>query len=581
MENMNRRKFLGYLGTGAAALAAASAGLGTLAPTAEAANTADHLFGNDHVKLTPQDKPHAFFKPLQPSTEDQLLLPEGFSYDLVAAYGDVINQKGDTFGFNCDFTLFFPIEGSSERGLLWVNHEYVNDKHLIDEAMPSFMAKDLLTKQLYHQGGAIIEVYRDKNGTWKMDTSSKYARRHTGLTPFEVVGPARGTAIMKNEGGSKVQGTWANCSGGMTLWNTVLSCEENFESQASKAKLPSEHYGWVIEVDPFDAEDKNFAPRKHTALGRFNHENTAMGLANDGRIVVYMGDDKGDACVYKYISKGKYNPSAGLKNSQLLEDGQLYVANFDKGEWIKLDIEAVKKKLYPASGSYSVPSVLKMRDETLAKLQAKFPADATYAHILVNTHEAAIILGGTPTDRPEDIEISPFDNTLFIAHTNNATHGNVHGHITRIFEDGNDLTSMTFNFEIFAAGGRQSGFSAPDNLSFDSKGNLWTVTDMSESKIGTGTFKPFGNNGLFVIPTFGSNTGEAFMFASGPVGSELTGPWFTPNEETLFLAVQHPQEMWPHRAGDSIPRPSVVAIKGFKGIKTSNGNNGNNGNGKK
>jgi uncharacterized protein len=212
-----------------------------------------------------------------------------------------------------------------------------------------------------------------------------------------------------------------------------------------------------------------------------------------------------------------------------------------------------------------------MRDETLAKLQAKFPADATYAHILVNTHEAAIILGGTPTDRPEDIEISPFDNTLFIAHTNNATHGNVHGHITRIFEDGNDLTSMTFNFEIFAAGGRQSGFSAPDNLSFDSKGNLWTVTDMSESKIGTGTFKPFGNNGLFVIPTFGSSAGEAFMFASGPVGSELTGPWFTPNEETLFLAVQHPQAMWPHRAGDSIPRPSVVAIKGFKGIKTSNG----------
>ena len=52
MENINRRKFLGYLGTGAAALAAASAGLGSLASTAEAANTSDHMFGFDKVKKT-------------------------------------------------------------------------------------------------------------------------------------------------------------------------------------------------------------------------------------------------------------------------------------------------------------------------------------------------------------------------------------------------------------------------------------------------------------------------------------------------------------------------------------------------
>ena len=31
------------------------------------------------------------------------------------------------------------------------------------------------------------------------------------------------------------------------------------------------------------------------------------------------------------------------------------------------------------------------------------------------------------------------------------------------------LGSLTFDFEIFAAGGKQSGFSAPDNLTFDSK----------------------------------------------------------------------------------------------------------------
>jgi secreted PhoX family phosphatase len=54
----------------------------------------------------------------------------------------------------------------------------------------------------------------------------------------------------------------------------------------------------------------------------------------------------------------------------------------------------------------------------------------------------------------------------------------------------------------------------------------------------------------------------------------MTGPWFTPDESALFIAVQHPGEetkdlnkltsTWPHRKGDTIPRPAVVAITGFK-----------------
>ncbi len=54
----------------------------------------------------------------------------------------------------------------------------------------------------------------------------------------------------------------------------------------------------------------------------------------------------------------------------------------------------------------------------------------------------------------------------------------------------------------------------------------------------------------------------------------MTGPFFTPNEQTLFLSIQHPGElttdlakptsMWPHRSGDTIPRCGVVAISGFK-----------------
>ncbi|MDQ0215272.1 secreted PhoX family phosphatase [Oikeobacillus pervagus] len=546
MAELNRRKFLTYVGTGITAMAVASSGLGALAPRAEAngKQAASHLFGFKR-KVSGLN-----FTPIKPTDKDDLVLPNGFRYDVIASYGDVINKKGDTFGYNNDFTLYFPINNSSDRGLLWVNHEYTSDLWVTGKkGINGKYTKDQIQKLLYNQGGSIIEVYRDENGQWKMDKNSKYARRITGLTPMKLTGPAKGSQAVGNA--NTVQGTFANCSGGMTLWNTVLSAEENYESTCEDASLNETHYGWIVEIDPFN---EKFEPRKHTALGRFHHENSAMGLANDGRVVVYMGDDKTDACVYKFISKNKYVPSRKQANSDLLAEGTLYAANMKKGQWVALTIEAVREKA-------------KGKPELLGKFK-------TQADVLVNAHEAAILLGATPTDRPEDVEISPFDKTVFIAHTNNSNHGNIHGHITRFVEANDDLGSLTFDFEIFAAGGRQSGFSAPDNLTFDSEGNLWTVTDISSSSLNKGVHSTFKNNGVFVIPSMGKNQGEAFQFASAPVEAELTGPSFTKDETTLFLSVQHPGEgtvdknkptsMWPHRKGDNQPRPSVVAITGFK-----------------
>ncbi|MFB4164304.1 PhoX family phosphatase [Alteribacillus sp. JSM 102045] len=540
---MNRKKFLQYMGTGTVALAAASTGLDGIADKVNAKQGAFHKPNKKAPKMGPLK-----FRPIEPTNKDDLILPKGYSYKVVAAYEDKINSKGDTFGFNNDFTLFFPMEDSEEeRGLLWVNHEYVDDQFVFGKKIEENYSKAQIEKLLYNQGGSIIEVVNGENG-WEMDTSSNYARRVTGLTSISLTGPAKGSKAVG--GASKVQGTFANCSGGKTLWNTVLSCEENYEDTSEAADLDETHYGWVVEVDPFD---ENFQVHKHTALGRFHHENACMGLAKDNRIVVYMGDDKEDACVYKFISEGKYDPNAGKKNAKLLEKGTLYVANFSEGAWVPLTIDEVKKAAEDDK-------------DALDKFQ-------TQADVLVNCHDAAILVGGTPTDRPEDVEISPFDGTIFVAHTNNQTHGNMHGHITRFFEKEDDHGSLEFQFSIFAAGGTQSGFSAPDNLTFDEDGNLWTVTDISSSKLNSTIWEPFGNNGVFVIPTQGQDEGVAYQFGSAPVEAELTGPSFTPDEKTLFLSVQHPGEetedrsnptsMWPHRYGDSMPRPAVVAITGF------------------
>ncbi|GGG16346.1 PhoX family protein [Paenibacillus abyssi] len=553
-QSMDRKTFLSYLGTGAAALAAASAGLGTLEGKASAASpTADHLFGFKTNKVS------GYFDPIQPSKEDNLIIPRNFKYDVVAAFDDVINQAGEKFGQGADYNAYFPINGSSTRGLLVTNHEYTNI-FLLGPIVDGKMTPDQIQKDLYYQGMSVIEVYRDEKGTWKMDTSSKYSRRINGFTKFDITGPAKGSPALYNA--TAAQGTFANCSGGVTLWNTVLSCEENYADTAATAKLPDTHYGWVVEIDPFEHSFR----KKHTALGRFNHENTAMGMTADGRVVVYMGDDKKDACIYKFISKGKYNKARGRANSALLEDGTLYVANLKSGRWVPVTIGEVTRVL--SNDNFKNPYGVSAKKEDLQK---KFKSQAD---VVAFCHEAALLVGGTPTDRPEDIEISPFDNTVFICHTNNDTHGNIHGHITRIFESGNDLGALEFDFEIFAAGGRQSGFSSPDNLAFDSNGNLWVVTDISTSSHNKGVYKTFMNNGLFVIPTNGPGKGAAMQFASAPIDSELTGPYFTPDEQTLFLSVQHPGEMttdlnnptstWPHRPGDKKARCGVVAISGFK-----------------
>ncbi|HZG82842.1 MAG TPA: PhoX family phosphatase [Brevibacillus sp.] len=544
--DVNRRQFLTYLGAGTAALASLATGIPALAAGPLSGRTADHLFGLE----TKASHFNPKFSPIQPTTKDDVVLPKGYTYDVIASYGDVINPAGDTFGFNNDFTCFLPIDGNPEHGLLWVNHEYLGEleyyvngyDYLGADEADNKRTPEQIQKYLYALGGSVIEI-KKQNGKWKLISDSTYGRRVSGLTKHVLTGPAASIA-------KEVTGTFANCSGGVTLWNTILSCEENYMDVVGDCKLEdARHYGWVVEVDPFDPKS---TPKKHTALGRFSHENTAMVLASTGQLVVYMGDDARDQYVYKYVSKGKYDPKAGKANSRLLEDGTLYVANFGKGTWISLDL-ATNEALQKAAKDGK-------------------PLFASQADVLINCRDAAKAVGATPMDRPEDLEVHPIDGSVFIALTNNSSHGNFYGQIVRLFEKDNQHAGEEFTFEIFATGGPQSGFSAPDNMAFDSAGNLWVVTDISSSSTNTGIYQSFGNNGVFFIPTAGENKGVAVQFASGPVGSEMTGPWFTPDEKTLFLAVQHPGENlksydkptshWP-KGGNQVALPSVIAINGF------------------
>jgi uncharacterized protein len=166
---------------------------------------------------------------------------------------------------------------------------------------------------------------------------------------MDLTGPAAGADEV--QGADEVIGTLADCGGGVTLWNTVLTCEENYQDYYGERTLqnepgssedaaadqlktdrsyrwfddtenaqPSEHYGWIAEVVPFDPESK---PRKHTWLGRLRHENAAVTLSESGKVVVYTGHDQEDQRIYKFISSANFDPNNREANFDLLTDGML------------------------------------------------------------------------------------------------------------------------------------------------------------------------------------------------------------------------------------------------------------------
>ena len=493
------------------------------------------------------------FVPLEASDKDELLLAEGFKSDILIRWGDPLNSR-ENFGFNNDYLACLPLGASKKEALLWANHESVDPFWVSGfSGDEEDKKKSQVIKEQLAVGGSIVHIKKSGNSPekkWEYTRKHPLNRRLSGKTKIPFAGP------VTIEGSHFAIGTLANCAGGLTPWNTVLTCEENYGKFYGDYKLkykggqrkriktesseyfwdkfytyPPEHYGWVVEIDPFTGRAK-----KHISMGRFCHEGATVAPSKDGRVVVYMGDDASGECLYKFVSN---------KKKSLLE-GELFVANLEKGEWVSLDYKKQKK------------------------LQNKFQ---NQIEVLTYTRQAAHLLGGSPLDRPEDIAIDPKRGSVIVALTNNIKKWNFHGSLLKIDEEGGDPLALSFQSSTFLAGGQENAFSCPDNLLFDSKGNLWFTNDMAVSKLQMlpyTPYTPFKNNGLFYVPMSGPLAGEVFQIASAPIGAELTGPAFLP-DKSLLLSVQHPGEgstdinkpksRWPDH-GKNPPKPSVAVIHG-------------------
>ena len=578
------------------------------------------------------------FDELEAGIDDKHHVAAGYDADVLLRWGDPLfadspdfdptkqsaEAQAKQFGYNNDYVGYIAIDGSAEHGLLVVNHEYTNP-HLMFPGIVKVVEKDGKKKaevaplskeqvdvEMAAHGGTIVEI-RKEGGKWQVVRDGKLNRRITSNTEMALSGPVAGHDRVKTNAdpsGTKVIGTMNNCAGGVTPWGTYVMAEENIHGYFSGelpeghkeaanykrlgipegayewgahydrfnlAKEPNEpnRFGWIVEVD---VNDPTSTPRKRTAMGRFKHEGAESIVAKDGRVVFYLGDDERFDYVYKFVTSGKFNADDRAANMNLLDDGTLHVAKFAEDgsvEWM--------------------PIVFGQGPLTA---QNGF---ASQADVLIETRRAADLLGATKMDRPEDIQPNAGNGKVYVMLTNNSKRkaeqvdaanpraDNAFGHIIEIIEDGGDFTAAKGKWEVLLKCGDPSvadvgatfstattangWFGMPDNCAVDSAGRLWVATD------GQGPKATGRTDGLWAVDTEGAARATSKLFFRVPIGAEMCGPLFAPDDQTAFVAVQHPGDggedwegfgrpsyyedlstRWPDFKPDMPVRPAVVAI---------------------
>ncbi|GAA4767802.1 PhoX family protein [Microbacterium gilvum] len=547
---------------------------------------------------------------------------------------DVQNQTPEAqarqFGYNVDYTDI--IRTSATTAILFVNHEYTNENIMVPAAQLEGDLDRVRRVGMKAHGLSVVELERaSETAPWTPVVGAPLNRRFLDDTVYAFTGPAAGSPLLRtvdDAAGTSPRGTFGNCSGGTTPWGTILSGEENFngyfrsagvsetdqryglgDAETARgwenvdprfdARTPGyenevNRFGWIVEIDPTDPAS---TPRKHTSLGRLKHEGANVIVAANGKVVAYTGDDERFDYLYKFVSRDAFVEGDRAHNMTLLENGDLYVARFT-GDSPAAEIDG--SGALPSDGGFGGTG------EWLPLVVGGASAvdSMSVEEVLVYTRLAADAVGATKMDRPEDVQPNLLTGKVYVACTNNSDRGtegkdvadetnprteNRDGHIVEITEDAGDQTSTTFTWTLLLVAGDPaqnttayfSGFpvdqvspiSCPDNLAFDTAGNLWISTDGAPSSIGY-------NDGLFRVTLEGPERGRVEQFLSVPAEAETCGPVVHDDEWHVFVSVQHPGEDGTFEAPTSvfpdawkaaplagvgggytgIPRPTVVQV---------------------
>lgn len=237
--------------------------------------------------------------PLVNDPAGRLALPAGFSYQVVAVSGETELAGGGKTPDRPDGTGAFRFKGHTR---LVQNHE-ISPEYGADNPVPTVRGTVYDEGITLGGGCTVIDVTRD------------------GQRRRETVG---------------LSGTISNCAGGVTPWDTWLTCEETEAkagtSYGANGTLANDH-GYIFEVAPLGPGQQD--PRPVTAWGRYAHE--AVVIAANRR-TVYLTEDASspNGLFYRWTGHG-HRPlrSGDLQelgdNSGILEAMRVRVP---RGPWI-------------------------------------------------------------------------------------------------------------------------------------------------------------------------------------------------------------------------------------------------------
>ncbi|MGJ8680208.1 alkaline phosphatase PhoX [Paraglaciecola sp.] len=232
------------------------------------------------------------YGPLVVDPNKLLDLPAGFSYQIISELDQVMND-GFTVPNKADGMGCFSLD--EDRVILVRNHELTPadlaklPSKLKNHKTP--LAYDHTVDGVALPGGTSNLIYNLKTKTLEQEYLS-------------------------------LVGTIRNCAGGVTPWNTWLTCEESVMTPSDGL---TQSHGFIFEVSP---EAKGLVePIPLKEMGRFNHEAAAV----DPRTgIVYLTEDRGDSLFYRFMPK---------EYGQLQKGGQLQAlvikkhAQFDSRNW--------------------------------------------------------------------------------------------------------------------------------------------------------------------------------------------------------------------------------------------------------
>ncbi|WP_144872678.1 alkaline phosphatase PhoX [Hyella patelloides] len=145
-------------------------------------------------------------------------------------------------------------------------------------------------------------------------------------------------------------GTNRNCSGGVTTWNSWISCEEEIATPYAppgyslEEVLPywgkvSKKHGYNFEVP---VKGKIAQPKPLKAMGRFRHEAIAIDPKTG---YIYQTEDRNNSCFYRFRPQEAGNLSAGgileamvIKEMPTVDTGLNFPLNEAQSiDWVKIE----------------------------------------------------------------------------------------------------------------------------------------------------------------------------------------------------------------------------------------------------